>query len=71
MDNTDYSKCPICHGPNACSMANANNEEKASVQCWCMDIEISREILDSLNQDFDKSCICINCASRANSTKRL
>lgn len=49
----DTRACPICGQDNGCML---------SKDCWCHDVTVPRELLDTLPEDKKKvACICKSC----------
>jgi hypothetical protein len=52
----DTKICPFCKKPNFCK-ADFPNE-----RCWCVDIEIPKELIALVPKEFlMKTCICQKC----------
>ena len=54
----DSRICPICGQDNGC---------KHSKDCWCYDVKIPQELLDTLPHDKkEAACICKSCIDKYN-----
>ena len=57
----DPCRCPLCGGPNACAMAQAE-DKPAAAPCWCVNATFSSELLARVPpQAQRKVCICAAC----------
>jgi len=55
--------CPICHNSNQC-MA------KSEKPCWCNNTKVPQGLLDLVPENQKgKSCICLSCIEKFNSTE--
>ncbi|MEM6333208.1 MAG: cysteine-rich CWC family protein [Planctomycetota bacterium] len=63
------SRCPICGGPNACTMACG----AAARACWCMAVaDIPVELRAEANRrGGDERCVCEACVDHFRRTGRL
>ncbi|MBA6392430.1 cysteine-rich CWC family protein [Colwellia sp. BRX10-3] len=63
MSTIDKSQCPLCQQKNLC-------EVDASTPCWCVSIEVKRELLAQVPKALtSKSCICKSCIDKFNFDK--
>ncbi len=61
MSGMRPDRCPICGGPNDCSMAAGKSE------CWCAQAKISEEALTRVPEEAKgKVCVCRKCVEAAN-----
>lgn len=63
MTEPDPSRCPLCHGPNACAMAAGAT---ACATCWCAKVSIPATVLARVPvAAAGKACVCQACVERA------
>jgi hypothetical protein len=54
MHTKKSKQCPICGNDNGCEI----NENKP---CWCLDVLIPRKLIERVEKNKYKSCICKKC----------
>jgi hypothetical protein len=55
----DASRCPLCGGPNHCTLAAGSMDEP----CWCTQIVVSDAAIASVAPDDRARCLCPRCAA--------
>jgi hypothetical protein len=57
LEKPETKTCEACGKEFGCGAASA--------KCWCFEIDLSKETLGKLRQDF-KSCLCKDCLDKEN-----
>jgi hypothetical protein len=64
MTAIDDTRCPLCGGPNDCTLADPAGPR--SGPCWCVAEEVPRALLGRVPADrLGKACLCRDCVRRA------
>jgi len=60
MAKSDEVRCPLCEGPNNCSIALRKQGQNAVQTCWCVSEQFPSELLAQVKEGATR-CICLDC----------